>query len=145
MLLGGALFFIGFPLAGVLYSYQRARMNMEAEAAPFAKAATLEILGEGGFEELYFLGTLILKAEISEEGFLADRERWGNLESLGEFKAVGILVGERADEVWQFVTLEADAEFENGRARVRFRAARRSSMQRDWKIEEFAVSPRNVE
>lgn len=145
MLLGGALFFLGFPLAGVLYSYKRAQSNIKAEAIPFATTAIHVILGDNGFEELYFLGTLTLKGDVSKEEFLADRERWGALKSIGEFEAGAIVVGERGDQVWQMITLEADAEFENGPARIRLVAARRSAVQQDWKIEQFEISDLNVE
>ena len=145
ILLGAALFFIGFPLAGVLFSYNRARSNIKAEAIPFATTATQKILGEDGFEELYFLGTLTVKGKVSKEEFLAERERWGAINSLGEFEAVAIVIGERGDQVWQMVTLETDVEFENGPARIRFVAARRSAIQQDWKIEAFEISDPTVE
>ena len=118
---------------------------MREGAVLFARPATQSILGEDDFDSLYTLGTLTVKKTVTEADFNSSREKWGALESIGEFKATRSWMVDRADMRWQFVALNADLRFENGPAKLKFIAARRSTMWEDWRIEEFVVSAPDVE
>ena len=139
------VFFFGLPLGGLVWVYARANSTIRESAAPFALEATQAILGEDDFESLYDLGTLTLKMTVTEADFKSSREKWGALESVGEFEASRPWMVDRSDTRWQFVALNADLRFENGPAKLRFVAARRSTRLEDWRIEEFEVSAPDVE
>ena len=139
------VFFFGLPLGGLVWVYTRAHSTMRESAAPFALQATQAILGEDDFESLYTLGTLTVKKTVTEADFDRSREKWGALESVGEFEASKSWMVDRSDTRWHFVALNADLRFENGPAKLKFIAARRSTMLEDWRIEEFVVSAPDVE
>lgn len=145
MLLGGALFFLGFPATGMLYVYWNAHSTLRAAATVFAKEASVKVLSERDFEELYFLGSLTLKGTVTEESFGDDMDRWGDYSGIGEFVTVESWVKSRSDQTWQFVRLIADVRFENGPAKLEIVVARRSTMLEDWKIEEFELTEPTVE
>ena len=131
-------------MGGLVWVYNRAHSTIRDSAASFALPATQTILGNDDFDSLYTLGTLTVKKTVTEADFNSLREMWGALESVGEFDATRSWMVDRADTRWHFVALNADLRFENGPARLKFVAARRSNLQ-DWRIEEFKVSARDVE
>ena len=145
ILLYSALFFLGFPLAGMLYVYNKAHSTMRVAAIPFAQEATAKILGERDYEELHFLATMSLKHKLDEIEFKEELDRWGAYIAVGEFATVRSNVRIIDDMTWQFVELITDVKFEHGSAKLKFTAARRSTMLEDWRIEEFELSDPTVE
>ena len=139
------VFFLGLPLGGLLWVYSRAHSTLRDSAAPFALQATQTILGKDDFDSLYNLGTLTVKKTVTEADFKSSREKWGALESVGEFEATRSWMVDRSDMRWHFVALNADLRFENGPAKLKFVAARRSTKLEDWRIEQFEVSAPDVE
>ena len=139
------VFFFGLPLGGLVWVYARAHSTIRESAVPFAIQATQAILGDDDFDSLYTLGTLTVKNTVTKADFKRSREKWGALESIGEFEATRSWMVDRSDMRWHFVALNADLRFESGPARLKFIAARRSTRLEDWRIEEFKVSSPDVE
>jgi hypothetical protein len=139
------LFFFGLPLAGMLYVYNAAHATMRTSAIAFAREQVPQILGERDYETLRFYGTLTLKEKLSKQEFDGWLQRYGAFESLGEFTVKRSTVGARNDQAWQVVYLECPVRFSKGLALLSMKAARRSTALAEWRIEEFAIGPANVE
>ncbi len=139
------VFFFGLPLAGILYVYNAAHSTMRTSAIAFAEQELPGILQKGDYETLRFYGTLVLKKNLSKEQFDAQMSTVGKYESMGEFTVKRSTVGERNDQAWQIVYLEAPVRFSKGPAVLNLKAARRSTALGEWRIEEFSLAPANVE
>ena len=139
------LFFLGLPLAGMLFVYFHAHGAIRASALHFAESDVVPILQKRDYGSLQFLATLTLKKELSREKFDAEMDRLGPYGENGGFKVLRSSVGERGDEVWQFVDLECLVRFERGTVRLDLTAARRSLALNEWRIERFQLLPQNVE
>lgn len=133
------LFLFGLPLFGTVGTYLHAHSTMRSSAITFVNNELPEILAKRDFDELYFLGTLTLKGELKEPEFTKSMEGLGEFQALEDVRATRSTVGERSDQAWQFVDISAKARFSTRNAEVHVRAARRSTVLPEWRIEEFEL------
>jgi hypothetical protein len=132
-------FFLGFPLAGMLFVYFQAHATMRASAIEFSQKKVAVICDTKDAEELRFLGTIDFKRDFEETDFQAPFEALGDFRELGEFKVRRSTVSERSDQVWQVVWLTAPVTFERGSATLELRVARRSIALSEWRIDSWQI------
>ena len=131
-------FFLGFPLAGLVFVWKYAHSKIEDSAQPFAQAMANDILPHWDARLLDDLGTLELRKSKAEAEFVSNQRVLGNYVGTSDWRVVKSSVGEREGEVWQFVYCSCRVKYERGEARLDVTIARRST-SREWRIESFRL------
>lgn len=132
-------FFVGFPLAGLIFVYKYAHVNIEKSSELAARQLAVDVLKRGSSKSLEEVGTLELRKSEAPEQFVIKEKMLGNFHTLDNLKSVGSYVGERGDTIWQMVRFEGDAVFSNGKSRLKMTLARRA-INREWLIESFQLN-----
>ena len=136
-----ALFFLGLPVAGLVFVWKYAHANIEKSADPFARKVVVDVLDDWDVKLLDELGTLEYRKSDQSRNFSRQRDKLGKFVSLSSLKTHKSTVGERGETIWQFVHYIGTAQYQKGSADVRFTIARRT-MNPEWRMESFELVPK---
>src|SRR5882762_8269865 len=79
-------FFLGFPLAGLVFVWKYAHNNIEKSAEPVARQMAADILPKWDVKVLDEVGTLQLRKSKATTEFAANKDRLGNFVSATNWK-----------------------------------------------------------
>lgn len=134
-----ASFFIGFPLAGLLFVWKYAHANIEKSSELVAQQMATEVLSDGSTKILEELGTLELRKSDASKQLIESEKKLGKFKSLSQLKTIRSYVGERGDTIWQMVQFEGDATFANGPSKLKMTLGRRA-INKEWLVESFQLN-----
>lgn len=135
------LFFLGFPMLGLVFVWKYAHDNIQKSADQVAERVVTEVLKKWDEKTLDEFGTLDLRSSGAIKTFAAQKARLGDFVALQDWKLVKSSVGERSEAVWQDVRYSAVVDCSKADANLNVVFARRT-MNPEWRIEEFKLTPR---
>lgn len=135
------VFFLGLPVAGLVFVWKYAHANIERSAEPFARKTVEDILEDWDSKLLDDLGTLAFRQSKTEADFAKKKSLLGKYKSLDQFRLVKSTVGERGEAIWQFVHYKGQVKYEKGDAVLECTIARRT-MNPEWRVESFELTQR---
>lgn len=135
------LFFLGFPMLGLVFVWKYAHDNIQKSADQVAERVVTEVLKKWDEKTLDEFGTLDLRSSGAIKTFAAQKARLGDFVALQDWKLVKSSVGERSEAVWQDVRYSAVVDCRKADANLNVVFARRT-MNPEWRIEEFKLTPR---
>jgi hypothetical protein len=135
---GILLFFLGFPMFGLMYFWQDMHRKMQNDAVVPVRQLAEVALAEWDDEAIgRRLGPEVdldkMDAKVTEL-----KAKYGPLKTLGESRASRTWAHEFKDQVWNFARYEYPATFEKGEAVVRFTGTR-LYFEKDWKIHDIEI------
>ena len=135
------VFFLGLPVAGLIFVWKYAHVNIESSADPFARQIARDILEDWDAKLLDDLGTLPFRQSEMESDFDKMKPKLGRFVAIENFSLVKSTVGERIEAIWQFVHYQGKVKYEKGSAALKMTVARRT-MNPEWRIESLALTQR---
>lgn len=135
------LFFLGFPLMGLLFVWNYAHSNIQKSAEPLSRNMVLEVLKKWDAKTLDEMGTLDLRKSGDIKAFADLKPRLGAFRELKDWKLMRSSVGEREEAIWQDVRYTAVVDCDKADANLDVTVARRT-MNPEWRIESFKLTPR---
>jgi hypothetical protein len=132
------LFVLAFPAVGLVVVWNDGHGRLRRSAVAAADGAIPEFLGPQGRRAMRERGTVDFRQSAQAEEAARVLSTLGAMRRAQPARAVGSRSGSRRDYVWQFVDLEARAEFEKGPATVRLTMARQT-MAPEWRLDKLTV------
>lgn len=135
------LFFLGFPLMGLVFVWNYAHSNIQKSAEPKSRDMVLEVLQKWDAKTLDEMGTLDLRKSGDIKAFAELQPKLGAFQDLKDWKLMRSSVGEREEAIWQDVRYTAVVDCDKADANLDVTVARRT-MNPEWRIESFKLTPR---
>lgn len=134
-------FFLLFPAAGLLWFWKDAHDRVRASAVPIGTELVTGVLTTWDAETLSEEGTEALRASEAPKRIAHWKLRYGKLLKLGRLSATKSWAGakEADGQVWQFVELSGQADFQRAYAvPLQARIARRT-LSPEWRLDALQV------
>lgn len=132
------LFFLGFPLAGVMFFWKDMQRKVQGSAHQFVDDVGTQVLQTWDHELLLDEGTTTLKAGLPPETFAKWKAEFGTFESLGQAEAKETWAKPKNDMMWQYTRFEVPVEFSTGPATL-FTTVTRKTVGPRWRFETFEL------